>query len=144
MPAISKKPILTIRDAEQIKIALTDRIDWESFYASGKRNPPFLTDVPDASLVEWFEQRRFKPGSAVDLGCGNGRNAVYLAQRGCRVDAIDLSKTAIGKGRSLAKQAEVDVNFNVGSIFDGPLTEYRYDFAYDGGLLHHLQPHHRP
>ena len=144
MPVISKNPILTIRDAEQIKIALTDRIDWESFYTSGTRNPPFFTDVPDENLVEWFEQGRVKPGSAVDLGCGNGRNAVYLAKAGCRVDAIDLSDPAIEKGRSLANEAGVSVNFIVGSIFDGPLTEYRYDFAYDGGLLHHLQPHRRP
>ncbi len=144
MPVISQNPILTIEDAEQIKIALPDRIDWENFYTSGKRNPPFLTDMPDENLAAYFEQGRLNPGNAVDLGCGNGRNAVYLAKRGCRVDAIDLSTSAIGKGCSLAKQAEVDVNFIVGSIFDVLLGEGYYDFAYDSGLLHHLQPHRRP
>ncbi len=144
MPAIPRKPIHTVGDAELLNMSLPHKIDWESFYARGKRTPPFLRNIPDENLVEWFEQGRFKPGNAVDLGCGIGRNAIYLAKAGCRVDAIDLSETAIEKARSLANEAGVSVNFIVGSIFDGPLTENRYDFAYDGGLLHHLQPHRRP
>ena len=144
MSNISRKPILTIRDAEQLDLALSDKIGWESFYAQGKRNPPFLTDKPDENLVGYFEQGCLKPGHAIDLGCGIGRNAVYLAKRGYRVDAIDLSRTAIGKACSLARRSEVDVNFIVGSIFDLALPSGHYDLAYDAGLLHHLQPHRRP
>ncbi|MCY3771908.1 MAG: class I SAM-dependent methyltransferase [Gemmatimonadetes bacterium] len=135
MSSIPRKPIHTIRDAERLDLALSGKIDWESFYAQGKRNPPFLTDKPDENLVSCFEQDCLTPGNAIDLGCGIGRNAVYLAKGGYRVDAIDLSETAIERGRSLARRSEVDVNFIVGSIFD---------LAYDAGLLHHLQPHRRP
>ena len=144
MSNILRKPIHTIGDAERFDRALPDKIDWESFYAHGKRNPPFLTDKPDENLVGCFEQSRLTPGNAIDLGCGTGRNAVYLAKRGYRVDAIDLSETAIGKGRTLARQSKVDVNFTVGSFFDLALPGSHYDLAYDAGLLHHLKPHQRP
>lgn len=141
---IPRKPIHTILDAERFVRALPDKIDWESFYANGQRNPPFVTDKPDENLVQYFEQGYLKPGHAIDLGCGIGRNAIYLAKMGYRVDAIDLSNTAIGKARSLARQSAVDVNFTVGSIFDLTVPGNHYDLAYDAGLLHHLKPHQRP
>ena len=144
MPDILRKPIHTRRDAERVDRALPDKIDWESFYAHGKRNSPFLTDSPDENLVGYFEQAYLKPGDAIDLGCGTGRNAVYLAKMGYHVDAIDLSETAIGQARSLAQQSKVDVDFIVGSIFNLTLPGSHYDLAYDAGLLHHLQPHQRP
>lgn len=144
MSNILRKPIHTIKDAERFDRALPDKIDWESFYAHGKRNPPFLTDKPDENLAGHFEQGYLKPGRAIDLGCGTGRNAAYLAKMGYRVDAIDLSETAILKARSFARRSEVDVNFIVGSIFNLALPGGHYDLAYDAGLLHHLQPHQRP
>ena len=139
-----RKPILTVRDAERVDRALPDKIDWESFYTSSKRNPPFVTDKPDENLVGYFEQGHLKPGHAIDLGCGIGRNAVYLAKIGYRVEAIDLSGTAIEVARSFARHSEVDVDFTVGSVFDLALPGSYYDLAYDSGLLHHLQPHDRP
>lgn len=144
MSDILRKPIHTRTDAERYGRALHDNIDWESFYAHGKRNPPFLTDSPDENLVGYFDQGYLESGHAIDLGCGTGRNAVYLAKMGYRVDAIDLSETAIGKARSLAHQSKVDVDFIAGSIFDLSLPGNHYDLAYDAGLLHHLQPHQRP
>ena len=144
MPNIPRKPIRTIRDAELLDRALPDKIDWEAFYTEGKRKPPFLTDKPDENLVGYFEQGFLKPGRAIDLGCGTGRNAVYLAKAGYRVDAIDLSQTAIERGRALARRSAVDLKFTVGSLFDLALPGSHYDLAYDAGLLHHLQPHRRP
>ena len=144
MSNIPRKPIHTVADAERIDSSLPDGVEWEHFYAQGKRTPPFLKNVPDENLVRYFKQGHFTTGRAIDLGCGIGRNAIYLAKMGCRVDAIDLSQTAINRGRSFAKQERVDVNFIVGSAFDIPLLEDHYDIAYDSGLLHHLQPHRRP
>ncbi len=144
MSDIHRHPNHTIRGAELFGRSLPDKIDWESFYAHGKRNPPFLTDAPDENLVGYFKQGCLESGYAIDLGCGTGRNAVYLAKMGYRVDAVDLSETAIGKARSLAQQSKVDVDFIVGSIFNLALPGSHYDLAYDAGLLHHLQPHQRP
>lgn len=56
------------------------------------------------------------PGTALDLGCGQGRNAVWLAQRGHRVTGIDLSSVAIEHARRLAAEAGVDVEFRVADL----------------------------
>ena len=49
------------------------------------------------------------PGRALDLGCGSGRHAVWLAERGFRVTAVDFSEEALRQGRERAAEAEVDV-----------------------------------
>jgi SAM-dependent methyltransferase len=51
------------------------------------------------------------PGRALDLGCGEGRNAVWLAARGWEVTGVDLSSVAIDKARRLAADAGVEVVF---------------------------------
>jgi SAM-dependent methyltransferase len=56
-------------------------------------------DVPDTWLVELVESRR-KPGRALDLGCGGGRNTRYLARQGWDATGIDLLGAAIEKARS--------------------------------------------
>ena len=144
MSKIPGKLIHTFKDAVRVDAAVPDGVDWERFYARRNRTPPFLKNVPDENLVRYFEQGIFKAGRAVDLGCGIGRNAIFLAKAGCRVDAIDLSKTAVEQGRLIEKQERVDVNFIIGSVFDAPLSDDHYDIAYDSGLFHHLKPHRRP
>lgn len=144
MADIPRKPILTREDAASFDRELPEVVEWESFYAEGKRTPPFLRNVPDENLVRFVERGRLESGSAIDLGCGIGRNAIYLAKAGFRVDAIDLSRTAITRGRQSAEEGRVRVKFIVGSVFDVPLRENRYDVAYDSGLFHHLPPHLRP
>lgn len=66
-----------------------------------------------------------EPGRAVDLACGNGRNAVWLARRGWRVDAVDISAVAIEQARERSAQAGVEVGWEVGDALawtpDGPL-----------------------
>ncbi|UUZ61585.1 class I SAM-dependent methyltransferase [Nocardioides sp. B-3] len=48
------------------------------------------------------------PGRAVDLACGEGRNAIWLASLGWDVTAVDFSQVAIDKGRTLAGDLPVD------------------------------------
>jgi SAM-dependent methyltransferase len=85
----------------------------------------------------WQRRRR---RLSVALGCGPGRNAVWLAEQGYQVDAIDLSATAIDWGRERAGAAGVEVNFVHGSEWGRP---DRYDLVYDSGCFHHLHPHRR-
>ena len=53
------------------------------------------------------------PGTGVDLACGGGRNAVWLAGRGWTMTATDLSARAIEKGEALAAEHGDDVKFLV-------------------------------
>lgn len=51
------------------------------------------------------------PGSAIDLGAGEGRNAVWLAGRGWRVTAVDFSPVGLEKGARLAADEQLDIDF---------------------------------
>ena len=65
----------------------------------------------DALLAEHTE--RLKPGRALELGCGSGGNAVWLAVRGWKVTAVDFSAVAIEKAKQRADDRQVEVEFIV-------------------------------
>lgn len=60
---------------------------------------------PNAFLVDSVQE--MKPGTALDVGMGQGRNAVYLARRGWRVTGFDISPTAVKMARAEAEKAGV-------------------------------------
>ncbi|UWP86024.1 FAD-dependent oxidoreductase [Dactylosporangium fulvum] len=77
---------------------------WEDRYASrpalwsGRPNPHLVTDVEDLT-----------PGEALDVGCGEGADAIWLAQRGWRVTGADISPTALDRAAAHAAAAGDDV-----------------------------------
>jgi SAM-dependent methyltransferase len=116
---------------------------WDEFFAHPPRPVPFLVDWPDENLAEWFSSGLLTPGRVLELGCGHGRNAIYLAGLGCSVDAVDFSAHAIEQARLRAEQAGRRVRFWCSSIFDAGFTDGSYDLVYDSGCFHHLPPHRR-
>jgi SAM-dependent methyltransferase len=56
------------------------------------------------------------PGRALDLACGEGRNAIWLASRGWEVTAVDFSDVAIERGRKLAAAQGVEVDWQVADV----------------------------
>lgn len=77
------------------------------------------------------------------FGCGNGRNAIYMAKHGFAVDAVDQSVSAVRWAREEAGKAGVPVSVHCKSIFDFELHAGAYDFVYDSGCFHHIPPHQR-
>lgn len=76
---------------------LADRgIGWNDFWADRGKPCPFFVDWPDESLAGWFADGQLARGRVLELGCGNGRNATYMAGLGCQVDAVDVAARAIG------------------------------------------------
>ncbi len=75
-----------------------DIAGWEEMYRAGERGSE---DQPTRLLVETADLLR--PGKAADLACGAGRNALYLAERGWSVLAMDGSETAV---KTLRRRAE--------------------------------------
>jgi SAM-dependent methyltransferase len=61
------------------------------------------------------------PGDAVDLACGEGRNALWLAGLGWRVTAIDFSEVAVERGRRLAEEAGLQVSWRVQDVLTARL-----------------------
>ncbi len=64
------------------------------------------------------------PGRGLDLACGEGRNALWLAGRGWQMTAMDFSSVALDKGRRLAEQRGVDgIDWLVGDALNDPLPD---------------------
>ncbi len=69
-----------------------------------------------------------KPGMRVlAVADGEGRNSVWMAQRGLQVDAFDISPIGVAKARKLAAEAGVDVNYQISSVEDWPWKVGEYD-----------------
>ncbi|GGY24127.1 class I SAM-dependent methyltransferase [Streptomyces omiyaensis] len=118
---------------------------WDGFYADRGRPVPFFVPKPDENLVAYAERGLLAGGGrALDLGCGPGRNALYLASLGYEVDAVDLSATAIRWARERAREAgATGVRLRCGDAFAAGTVEGPYDLVYDSGCFHHLPPHRR-
>jgi 2-polyprenyl-3-methyl-5-hydroxy-6-metoxy-1,4-benzoquinol methylase len=108
-------------------------------------NIPWNIPEPPALLVEAVETGRIVPCKAVDLGCGAGNYAVWLARWGFEVTGIDISMQAVKLAKQLAMQEGVSCRFIAADLL-GDMTEYYngFDFAYDWELLHHIAPEDRP
>jgi SAM-dependent methyltransferase len=65
--------------------------DGTPLFAAAASRCPFLVEWPDENLADWFGDGLLAPGHVLELGCGHGRNATYLAGLGCAVDAIGRS-----------------------------------------------------
>ena len=75
---------------------------WEERYRDGGR---VWSGRPNPLLVR--EVEALPPGTALDLGCGEGGDAIWLAARGWRVTAVDVSATALRRGAEHAREAGV-------------------------------------
>lgn len=88
-----------------------DKSHWEKRY-SGDGYEPNLN--PSALVTEWLADR--PPGSALDLACGTGRNALYLAEKGYDVTAVDISPRAIALAEALALEKGLKINWVVADL----------------------------
>lgn len=138
----------SIYDNEDIKKMLDAFLEdsakwWDKTYLDKDRPLPFFKNIPDENLVDYFKTGHLVKGRALDVGCGLGRNSIYLATQGCEVDGIDISKEAIELAIKRANEMNVCINFKENSIFDYKISKNSYDIIYDHGCLHHIPPHRR-
>lgn len=138
----------TIRSNEDLLLMLDSLLRepagfWNEFYSNREKGIPFFVNKPDENLVGYFNEGIIMPGNVLELGSGPGRNAIYFAEKGCRVDAVDLSEESIEWAKERAKERGVEVNFIHNNIFDIQIKEGTYDIVYDSGCFHHIAPHRR-
>ena len=93
-----------------------------------------------SELVALVDSGRIQPGRALDLGCGTGANAIYLAQHGFEVTGVDFAKAAIEKARTRAQESRVQVNFIVDDLTNLRHVPETFDFLLDYGVLDDLRP----
>ncbi|WP_057765062.1 class I SAM-dependent methyltransferase [Cytobacillus praedii] len=116
---------------------------WNDFYTDREKSVPFFVHSPDENLVSYFDKNYFEKGKVLELGCGPGRNAIYLANKGCSIDAVDLSIESIKWAKERAMESNVKVNFIHSNIFELDMEDGSYDLVYDSGCFHHIAPHRR-
>ena len=107
-----------------------DREEWNRRYAGREL---LWTGEPNRFLVA--ETAALRPGSALDLACGEGRNAVWLAEHGWRTTGVDFSEVALEKARLLADSRGVEAEW-----IAGDLLAYRPEpRAFDLVIVFYLQ-----
>lgn len=93
-----------------------------------------------------YEIMRLRPPvkayRVLDIGCGEGKDAVFFAKNGYIVSAFDASENGIKKARELAMQHRVNINFFQADINEYELNE-EYDIIFSSGVFHYLKPNRR-
>ena len=115
-------------------VPLLDR--WDSAYRRGRAG--WDPGRPASDLREAVESDALPVGRALELGCGSGINAIYLAQHGFEVTALDVAPTALRQAEQLAKEAGVDIRWVLADASAPPEME-PFDFIFDRGCYHHVR-----
>ena len=100
---------------------------WDERYAGGK----YSARQPHKLLISLVE--KLKPGEVLDLACGTGRHAIFLAANGWRVTAVDNSRVGIEIAKERAAENAVEVDFRVADLEKGEFKpeENAYDLICD-------------
>lgn len=115
--------------------------NWDERYAT--KNTPWDSGKPSQELQRLLAERSIAPCRVFELGCGTGTNAVFLAQQGFDVTAIDLSSLAIQQANARAQQAGVQVCFMQGDVLtlheSAESLGEPFDLVFDRGVYHVLR-----
>ncbi|MDO4550114.1 MAG: class I SAM-dependent methyltransferase [Planctomycetia bacterium] len=114
--------------------------DWDDFYRQG--TPPWDTGLIEPDLIRLVEEKLVSPCSTLEIGCGSGVDAIYLAKKGFEVTAIDSSPMAIDRAHSRAKNDNVLLRIVYDDIFKFTPSAGTYDFVYDIGFYHFIRKTH--
>lgn len=110
---------------------------WDDAYASGVYRSEWESSEPSQELVCWLAAANLPRGARVlDLGCGAGREAIFMAGCGLAVTGVDFSATAIEIARARARDAGVSVDWRVANVLDLPLPAHTIEFVNDRGCFH--------
>lgn len=95
---------------------------------------------PTPELIEWIKHYNIPIKDEIcEVGCGEGRDALFLAGQGYKITGIDISEEGIGKCKELSKERNLDIEWIVGDALHLGEKFYRnYNWIYSIGTLHML------
>ena len=139
---MKKVEINNYEELFQVLDRLNERIDWNTFYEERVMKAPFLVNntLPDKMITEFVKAHNIS--NAVEFGCGEGRNAIYLAKRGVDVVAIDSSEIAINNAKDKMEGLK-NLKFLCSNFLAVDFEGRKFDLVIDSGMFHHLAPHRR-
>jgi tellurite methyltransferase len=125
LPLLAREPISGSRfqQLSGVKIAQDSKTQWDQRYA----RPNFIFGkTPATFLAENYPYIPFE-GTVLDMGMGEGRNAVFLAQKGYKVTGVDISSVAVKKSYMLAQEFGVKIKGVVASLQDYKIPPQSFD-----------------
>ncbi|MDP3714230.1 MAG: methyltransferase domain-containing protein [Mycobacteriales bacterium] len=126
-------PIVRFRDSRLVAQALvasyggevsTDDLDWDAHYAFAEQ---VWSGDPNGALVT--EVAGLTPGRVLDVGCGEGADAVWLAQQGWQVTGLDVTSVALDRARAAADSAGVTVTWVHAGLVEAQLPARSFDLV---------------
>lgn len=125
---------MAVHGQKERKMTIQTKPFWEDSYKRPGRKDTFGGGKPGADVVKIISEFKVS-GTALDLGCGEGRNALYLAHCGFNTDATDISKSGIEKLKHLSKESELNINA-IQCDMRNYLFAKQYDLIVCHGCLH--------
>ncbi|MDR0294502.1 MAG: methyltransferase domain-containing protein [Oscillospiraceae bacterium] len=112
-----------------------------SYYEDDYRKEKYFWGVePNTTCLKTLElMPPSRPLKLLDIGCGEGKDAVFFARCGYDVSAFDISEAGLEKAKRLADKARVHVRTFRADLWDYRLEE-NYDILYSSGVLHYIKP----
>jgi len=98
--------------------------DWDERYAGA---PQVWSGQPNSALV--VELAQLAPGRVLDVGCGEGADAVWLAREGWEVTALDVSQVALDRASTAADAAGVSVRWIHSGLVGAQITPEGFDLV---------------
>jgi SAM-dependent methyltransferase len=112
------------RQSEAVDKVIDPGADWDERYAGA---PQLWSGRPNPALVATVTG--LQPGRALDVGCGEGADAVWLAGQGWDVTALDVSAVALERGERHARDAGAHVRWVHAGLVDAPLPPAGFDLV---------------
>ena len=111
---------------------------WDNLYANEASvgSLPWYNEDLDNDLEEHLRTMNITKGRFLDLGTGPATQAIKLFKLGFQVTATDISENAIARGKRMSK----DIDFIVDDILESKLKDDSFDYIFDRGCFHVLQP----
>lgn len=114
-------------------------IRWNEIYATGAHRTNWDRKDPAPELVEFVRSREWVSGDrAVDLGCGTGSDAMFLASAGFETIGVDISAEAIAEASARGAAVGSPVTWLRADACDLPITEASQTLITDSACLHHF------
>ena len=108
--------------------------DFLDRYETG--DTPWDSGRPDINLTEMVETWPVQTGTALEVGCGYGHNALWLARHGFQVTGVDLSTIAVEQAKQNALEAKLECSFYVADFLNAIIPGGPFSFAFDRGCVH--------